>query len=71
LQKSFQIDKVNFSVHESLFGGNMRLISNWGLILLAVYLILIGVIALANVAISPIVLGVIALVAGILILIGR
>lgn len=49
----------------------MRLISNWGFILLAVYLILVGVIALASVAISPIIIGVIALVAGILILIGR
>ncbi len=49
----------------------MRLISNWGFILLAVYLILTGISIVASVAISPLIVGVIALVAGILILIGR
>lgn len=49
----------------------MRLISNWGLILLAIYLILVGIITLTAVAIPGIILGILALVAGILILIGR
>lgn len=49
----------------------MRLISNWGLILLAVWLILWGITTVAAVAIPPIVLGIIAIVSGILILIGR
>lgn len=44
----------------------------FGMILLAIYLILVGIITLfKNVAIPPIVTGVIALVAGILLLVGR
>lgn len=49
----------------------MRIISNWGLILLAVYLILIGLSTLAGLAIPAIIMGILALVAGILILIGK
>lgn len=42
-----------------------------GMILLAIYLIIVGIVALMAVAIPPIVTGIIALAAGILILIGR
>jgi hypothetical protein len=55
---------------------NERLIMNFqknlGLLLLAIYLILVGIMALvAGIAIPPIVMGILALAAGILILIGR
>lgn len=49
----------------------MKLISNIGFILLAVYLILMGIIAIFPVPIPGIVIGIIAIVAGILILLGR
>ncbi len=50
----------------------MRIITNIGFILLAVYLILVGIIAIIPaIAIPGIILGIIALVAGILILIGK
>jgi hypothetical protein len=50
----------------------MRFISNIGFILLAIYLILVGVAALIpGAAIPTVVFGVIALVAGIFILIGK
>ncbi|MFA6916547.1 MAG: hypothetical protein WC222_09135 [Parachlamydiales bacterium] len=49
----------------------MRFNGNIGFLLLAIYLILIGIISLTGVAIPPIVLGILALVAGILLLIGR
>jgi len=49
----------------------MKFNANIGMILLAVYLILVGIIALTAVAIPGIVMGILALVAGILILIGR
>ena len=49
----------------------MRFINNFGFILLAIYLILIGISGLASIAIAPIVLAVLALASGILILIGR
>lgn len=50
----------------------MTFITNIGFILLAVYLILIGIVSLVPaLAIPPIVLGVIALISGIFILIGR
>jgi hypothetical protein len=49
----------------------MRFISNWGFILLAVYLILTGIAILAGVAIPAVLMGILALVSGILILIGR
>ena len=44
---------------------------NIGMLLLAIYLILVGIIALTAVAIPPILTGILALLAGIFILIGR
>ncbi|HYY13943.1 MAG TPA: hypothetical protein VE758_05875 [Chthoniobacterales bacterium] len=49
----------------------MTITRNVGMLLLAIYLILIGIIAIAGIAIPPVLTGVIALVAGIFILIGR
>ena len=49
----------------------MNFQKNLGLLLLAIYLILVGIMSLVSVAIPPIVMGILALVAGILILIGR
>jgi hypothetical protein len=44
---------------------------NLGMLALAIYLILVGIISLLHVAIPSIVIGILALIAGILILIGR
>jgi predicted membrane protein len=49
----------------------MNITKNLGMLLLAIYLILIGIIALVHIGIPPIVTGILALAAGILILIGR
>lgn len=49
----------------------MRFTNNIGFILLSIYLILIGVMTLFAVAIPAIVMGILALAAGIFILIGR
>ena len=49
----------------------MNFQKNLGLLLLAIYLILVGIVSLVSVAIPPIVMGILALAAGILILIGR
>jgi hypothetical protein len=49
----------------------MKLTSNIGMILLAIYLILIAIMAIAGVAIPSLVVGIIALLAAIFILIGR
>jgi hypothetical protein len=49
----------------------MHIISNIGFILLAIYLILVGITSLAAVAIPGIILGILALLAGIFILIGK
>jgi hypothetical protein len=49
----------------------MNFQKNLGLLLLAIYLILVGIMSLVAVAIPPIVMGILALAAGILILIGR
>jgi hypothetical protein len=49
----------------------MNITKNLGMLLLAIYLILVGVVALFHVGIPVIVTGVLALVAGILILIGK
>jgi hypothetical protein len=50
----------------------MKVINNIGFILLAVYLILVGITAiLPGLAIPSIIYGVIALIAGVFILIGR
>ena len=51
---------------------NMNITKNLGMLLLAIYLILIGITALVHtIAIPVIVTGILALAAGILILIGR
>jgi hypothetical protein len=42
-----------------------------GMLALAIYLILVGIISLFHIAIPAIVIGVLALIAGILILVGR
>jgi hypothetical protein len=44
---------------------------NIGMLLLAIYLILVGITTLFHVAVGAIVMGVLALIAGILILIGK
>ena len=49
----------------------MNFQKNIGFLLLAIYLILVGIMSLAAVAIPGIVLGILALLAGIMILIGR
>lgn len=50
----------------------MRMISNIGMILLAIYLILVGLTAIIPAfVLPPIVFGILALVAGIFILIGK
>jgi hypothetical protein len=49
----------------------MNITKNLGMLLLAIYLILIGIVALFHVGIPVMVTGVLALLAGILILIGR
>ncbi len=49
----------------------MNITKNLGMLLLAIYLILVGIIALFHVGIPAIVTGILALAAGILILIGR
>lgn len=45
--------------------------NNIGFILLAIYLILVGIAAIFSVSIPALVMGILALIAGILILIGR
>ncbi len=49
----------------------MNFTKNIGMLLLAIYLILVGLMSIAGFAIPGIVLGVLALLAGILILIGK
>lgn len=50
----------------------MAIISNIGFLLLAIYLILIGLsMIVATVAVPPIIMGLLALISGIFILIGR
>lgn len=49
----------------------MVITKNIGFLLLAIFLILYGIIAIAGLAIPPIVMGILALVSGIFILIGR
>lgn len=50
----------------------MRFSGNFGMILLAIYLIVVGLTMLiSGLAIPPVVLGILALAAGILLLIGR
>jgi hypothetical protein len=49
----------------------MNITKNLGMLLLAIYLILVGITTLFHVGIPAIVTGILALAAGILILIGR
>jgi hypothetical protein len=49
----------------------MMITKNLGMLLLAIYLILVGITTLVHFAIPAIVMGILALIAGILILIGR
>jgi uncharacterized membrane protein HdeD (DUF308 family) len=49
----------------------MRFTNNIGFLLLAIYLILVGIVSITSVAIPSLVLGILALLAGIFILIGR
>jgi hypothetical protein len=42
-----------------------------GMLLLGIYLVLVGIVSLLGLAVPPVVMGLLALVAGILILIGR
>lgn len=49
----------------------MMITRNLGMLLLAIYLILVGITTLIHVAIPAIVMGILALIAGILILVGR
>jgi hypothetical protein len=49
----------------------MTITKNLGMLLLSIYLILVGIMALVHIAIPVIATGILALVAGILILIGR
>ncbi len=49
----------------------MNFTKNIGMLLLAIYLILVGLMSIAAIGIPPIVTGVIALIAGIMILIGK
>jgi hypothetical protein len=49
----------------------MNFTKNIGMLLLAIYLILVGIMALISVAIPGIIMGILALAAGIFILIGR
>ena len=49
----------------------MNFTKNIGMLLLAIYLILVGIMALAGVVIPGILLGILALAAGVMILLGR
>jgi hypothetical protein len=49
----------------------MTFTSNIGMILLSIYLILVGLIAITGIAIPSIIIGILALAAGIFILIGK
>lgn len=49
----------------------MNITKNLGMLLLAIYLILLGITMLVHLAIPAIVMGILALAAGILILIGK
>jgi hypothetical protein len=53
--------------------GFMALFSSWniGILVLAIYLILVGLATIAGLVIPPIAMGILALVAGIFLIIGR
>ncbi|MDQ6809889.1 MAG: hypothetical protein M3Z64_10790 [Verrucomicrobiota bacterium] len=56
---------------EAQHRGHMNFNKNIGMLVLAIFLILYGIVTAFTVAIPTIVLGILALIAGILILIGR
>ena len=60
---------LTFFTHNEV--NNMRLTNNLGMLLLAIWLILTGLIGLTSISIPGIIMAILALVAGILILIGR
>lgn len=47
----------------------MRFTASWGILVLAIYLIVVGLVTIFGIAIPPIVSGILALVAGILLII--
>lgn len=49
----------------------MKLTSNIGMLLLAIYLILVGVTALVGLGLPPVVLPILALISGIFLIIGK
>jgi hypothetical protein len=49
----------------------MRINKSWGSIVLAIWLILTGLMLLTNIAIPPVLMGVLAIAAGVLILLSR
>ncbi len=51
--------------------GRMNITKNLGMLLLAIYLILVGITLLFHITIPTIIMGILALAAGILILIGK
>jgi len=51
--------------------GRMNITKNLGMLLLAIYLILVGITLLLHITIPTIVMGIVALAGGILILIGK
>lgn len=51
--------------------GAMNITKNLGMLLLAIYLILVGITLLFHITIPTIIMGILALAAGILILIGK
>jgi hypothetical protein len=51
--------------------GRMNITKNLGMLLLAIYLILVGITLLLHISIPTIIMGILALAAGILILIGK
>ena len=57
--------------YRALIIRGMNFTKNIGMLLLAIYLILVGIVSIFAVALPPVVLGVLALVAGIMILIGK
>jgi predicted membrane protein len=68
---SFVVNFKRANARDLLQERFMNITKNLGMLLLAIYLILIGIIALVHIGIPPIVTGILALAAGILILIGR
>jgi hypothetical protein len=49
----------------------MNFTKNIGMLLLAIYLILVGIVSIAAVGIPPIILGILAIAAGVMILLGK